>query len=61
MKQAAIFLAVSVVVFAVVAALVGYAKSPDQRAKACAHRLGIRWTHEDGATERLDAFQRCMA
>lgn len=33
----------------------------DDRARACAHRLGVRWTVEDGATERLAAFKRCMA
>ncbi len=25
----------------------------------CARALGIEWTLEDGATDRLDAFARC--
>jgi hypothetical protein len=27
---------------------------------ACAERLGIRWSPEDGATERPDEFRRCV-
>ena len=26
----------------------------------CATRLGIEWTFEDGATDRLDAFALCV-
>lgn len=33
----------------------------DVRAQQCADKLGIEWTREDGATERLDAFRRCMS
>lgn len=32
----------------------------DARAQACADRLGIRWTLEDGATEQLRAFKVCV-
>ena len=31
----------------------------DARARTCADRLGIRWTVQDGATQRLDAFKAC--
>ncbi len=29
------------------------------RAEACAHVLGIHYTVDAGATERIDAFARC--
>ncbi|HEX7276274.1 MAG TPA: hypothetical protein VF244_02775 [Acidimicrobiales bacterium] len=29
--------------------------------KTCADALGIHWTPEDGATERLNAFDACVA
>lgn len=30
------------------------------REQACARRLNIAYTPQDGATERLTAFQRCV-
>lgn len=33
----------------------------DTRAQACADRLGVRWNVEDGATDRLAEFGRCLA
>jgi hypothetical protein len=41
---------------ALLVALVGHWEADPAR---CARALGIEWTLEDGATERLDAFGRC--
>lgn len=56
---------------AVALAIVGMAfadawgKQADERPpgtpRTCAQALGIHWTPEDGATERLNAFEACVA
>lgn len=33
----------------------------DARAQRCADRLGVSWSPEDGTTERLAAFGRCLS
>lgn len=33
---------------------------PKPTPQACAKKVGVTWTYEDGVTERLDAFQACM-
>lgn len=34
--------------------------TPTHTPSACARRLGISWSVEEGATEQLDAFQDCV-
>jgi hypothetical protein len=43
---------------AVLAALAGGVHAP-ATPETCAKRLNIHYTYEDGATERLNAFQAC--
>ncbi len=52
MKRTATLLA-----FALAASLGAY--SGPTSPEACARQLGISYSAEDGATERLDAFQLC--
>lgn len=40
--------------------LTSYTPTLTNRAQVCAQRLGIAYTYEDGATERLTAFQNCV-
>ncbi len=35
--------------------------SPTPTPKGCAHKLGIAYSVDDGATERLDDFALCLA
>lgn len=44
---------------ALLLALAAYRPAPAPPA-TCAHALGVHWTAGDGATERLDAFSRCV-
>ncbi len=40
-------------------ALTSYRPAPSAPDR-CAHALGVHYTSEDGATDRLDAFSRCV-